>query len=81
MALDFKERVALTLLARGATIGLGLVSSIVTARFLGPDGRGVLAALSVLTGLALQFGGMLLQALVGLVFLRRLTVSLKQASP
>jgi O-antigen/teichoic acid export membrane protein len=56
MALDFKGRVALTLVCRGATIGVGLLSSIVTARYLGPEGRGVLAALSVLTGLALQFG-------------------------
>jgi len=56
MSLGFKERVAMTLLGRVVTIGLGLVSSIVTARFLGPDGRGVLAALSVITGIALQFG-------------------------
>jgi O-antigen/teichoic acid export membrane protein len=56
MGLAFKERVGLTLLGRGATIGIGLLSSIVTARYLGPDGRGVLAALSVITGLALQFG-------------------------
>jgi len=56
MAIGFKERVGMTLLGRGATIALGLVSSILTARYLGPDGRGVLAALSVITGMALQFG-------------------------
>ncbi len=56
MPLDFKGRVALTLLSRGATLALGLVSSVLTARFLGPDGRGLLATLSVVTGLALQFG-------------------------
>jgi O-antigen/teichoic acid export membrane protein len=56
MRLDFRGRVALTLLARGATLGLGLVSSVLTARWLGPDGRGLLATLSVVTGLALQFG-------------------------
>lgn len=56
MPLDFKGRVALTLLARSAALGLGLVSSVLTARFLGPDGRGLLATLSVVTGLALQFG-------------------------
>lgn len=56
MALNFKGRVALTLLARGAALGLGLVSSVLTARWLGPDGRGLLAMLSVVTGLALQFG-------------------------
>ena len=32
MPLDFKGRVALTLLARGAALGLGLVSSVLTAR-------------------------------------------------
>ncbi|HUD72223.1 MAG TPA: oligosaccharide flippase family protein [Dongiaceae bacterium] len=56
MPLDFKGRVALTLLSRGATLMLGLVSSVLTARFLGPEGRGLLATLSVVTGLALQFG-------------------------
>lgn len=56
MRLDFRGRVALTLLARGATLGLGLVSSVLTARWLGPDGRGLLATLSVVTGMALQFG-------------------------
>ena len=56
MALDFRGRVALTLAGRGTTIGLGLISSVVTARWLGPEGRGVLATLGVVTGLALQFG-------------------------
>jgi len=53
---DFRGRVALTLGTRGAALGLGLVSSVLTARFLGPDGRGLLATLSVVTGMALQFG-------------------------
>jgi O-antigen/teichoic acid export membrane protein len=56
MTLRFRDRVAVTLAARAATIGLGLLSSVVTARWLGPEGRGVLATLSVVTGLALQFG-------------------------
>jgi O-antigen/teichoic acid export membrane protein len=56
MGLDFRGRVALTLAGRGTTIALGLVSSVVTARWLGPEGRGVLATLGVVTGLALQFG-------------------------
>jgi len=56
MALEFRGRVALTLAGRGTTIALGLVSSIITARWLGPEGRGVLATLGVVTGLALQFG-------------------------
>ena len=52
----FKGQVAMTLLARGAMVGVGLLSSVMTARWLGPDGRGLLATLSVITGLALQFG-------------------------
>jgi O-antigen/teichoic acid export membrane protein len=52
----FKGQVAMTLVARGAVVGVGLLSSVVTARWLGPDGRGLLATLSVITGLALQFG-------------------------
>src|SRR2546426_4225131 len=54
----FFDRVALTLLTRGLTILLGLVGSIVTARWLGPEGRGILAIISVVTGLALQFGSL-----------------------
>jgi len=56
MALEFRGRVAVTLAGRGTTIALGLVSSIITARWLGAEGRGVLATLGVVTGLALQFG-------------------------
>lgn len=56
MTLGFRDRVALTFLGRGVTVGLGLVSSVITARCLGPEGRGVLATLAVLTGLSLQFG-------------------------
>jgi O-antigen/teichoic acid export membrane protein len=56
METGFRSRVALTLAGRGTTIALGLVSSVVTARWLGPEGRGILATLGVVTGLALQFG-------------------------
>jgi O-antigen/teichoic acid export membrane protein len=52
----FRGQVTMTLAARGAMVGVGLLSSVVTARWLGPDGRGLLATLSVITGLALQFG-------------------------
>jgi len=56
MALAFRGRVAVTLVGRGVTVALGLASSVMTARTLGPEGRGILATLSVLTGLSLQFG-------------------------
>ena len=36
MALSFRGKVALTLLGRGMVVGIGLVSSVVTARWLGP---------------------------------------------
>jgi O-antigen/teichoic acid export membrane protein len=56
MALAFRGRVMVTLVGRGVTVALGLLSSVMTARTLGPEGRGILATLSVLTGLSLQFG-------------------------
>jgi O-antigen/teichoic acid export membrane protein len=56
--MTFRSGVTLTLAARTLAIGVGLLSSIVTARWLGPEGRGVLITLSVLTGLALQFGNL-----------------------
>jgi O-antigen/teichoic acid export membrane protein len=52
----FRGQVAMTLVARGVVVGVGLISSVVTARWLGPDGRGLLATLSVITGMSLQFG-------------------------
>ncbi|MFQ5876383.1 MAG: oligosaccharide flippase family protein [Acidobacteriota bacterium] len=56
--MTFRRGVTLTLTVRALTILVGLVSSIVTARWLGPEGRGLLVTLSVLTGLALQFGNL-----------------------
>jgi O-antigen/teichoic acid export membrane protein len=55
---SFRERVAWTLGARGISIVVALLSSIVTARWLGPEGRGILVTLSVITGMALQFGNL-----------------------
>ncbi|HEX9615356.1 MAG TPA: oligosaccharide flippase family protein, partial [Bacteroidota bacterium] len=46
----------ITLAAKGLVLPIGLVSSIITARYLGPEGRGILALLLVLQGIALQFG-------------------------
>ncbi len=54
----FRGRVTMTLSARGVAIGVALVSSVITSRWLGPEGRGVLMTLSVITGIALQFGNM-----------------------
>ncbi len=52
----FVHSATITLLARGLALPIGIASSIITARALGPEGRGVLAALTVLQGLAIQFG-------------------------
>lgn len=46
----------ITLISRGLALPIGIASSIITARVLGPEGRGILAALMVLQGLAIQFG-------------------------
>jgi O-antigen/teichoic acid export membrane protein len=52
----FVHSASITLIARGLALPIGIASSIITARTLGPEGRGVLAALMVLQGLAIQFG-------------------------
>lgn len=52
----FVHSASITLLARGLALPIGIASSIITARALGPEGRGVLAALMVIQGLAIQFG-------------------------
>jgi hypothetical protein len=45
-----------TLSARIVTLGLSLISSIVLARWLGPEGRGVFALVLLLPGLAMSLG-------------------------
>jgi O-antigen/teichoic acid export membrane protein len=48
--------VGLTLACRGAVLGFGVVTSILVARVLGPEGRGASAAISSLVLLVVQFG-------------------------
>lgn len=52
----YAKSVLITLISKGLAIPLGVLASIVTARMLGPSGRGVIAILLVVQGLALQFG-------------------------
>jgi O-antigen/teichoic acid export membrane protein len=52
----YSRGVLITFVSKGFAIPIGILSSIVTARYLGPSGRGVLAILIVLQGLAVQFG-------------------------
>jgi O-antigen/teichoic acid export membrane protein len=54
--------VAVTFGARILLVGLGVVSSVLTARALGPGGRGILATLGVLAGIGLQLGNLGLHA-------------------
>ena len=52
----YAKSVLITLISKGLAIPLGVLASIVTARMLGPSGRGVIAILLVIQGLAMQFG-------------------------
>jgi len=54
--LRYGKGVLLTLLTKGIALPIGIASSVIIARYLGPSGRGVLALLIVLQGFAIQFG-------------------------
>ncbi len=58
----FSRDVAATFSARIALVGLSVASSVLTARALGPAGRGVLATLGALAGIGLQLGNLGLHA-------------------
>lgn len=59
---EFVRQIAATFGTRVSVIGLGVVTSVLVARALGPDGRGTLAVAAALTGLAIQFGNLGLHA-------------------
>jgi O-antigen/teichoic acid export membrane protein len=54
----FSRDVAATFGARLLLVVLGVISSVLTARLLGPSGRGVLATLAALTGIGIQLGNL-----------------------
>lgn len=54
--MKYARSVLITLLTKGLAIPVGILASIITARYLGPSGRGVLVLLAVIQGLAIQFG-------------------------
>jgi len=58
----FSRDVAATFASRVLLVGLGVASSVLTARGLGPGGRGVLATLGALAGIGLQLGNLGLHA-------------------
>ena len=54
----FIRNMVTTVSARVTVLGLSLISSILLARLLGPDGRGLLALVLILPGLAESFGAL-----------------------
>jgi O-antigen/teichoic acid export membrane protein len=60
--LRFSGDVAATFAARVALVGAGVAASVLTARGLGPGGRGILATLGALAGIGLQMGNLGLHA-------------------
>ena len=62
IASDFISKVAETFLTRVFLIGVGLITSVIVARILGPDGRGLYAAAAVVGSIGVQFGNLGLHA-------------------
>jgi len=58
----FSRDVAATFATRVLMVALGVASSVLTARALGPGGRGILATLGALSGIGLQLGNLGLHA-------------------
>lgn len=59
---DFVRKVAETFATRVAGLALGLITSMIVARILGPDGRGLYAMAGTVAGTATQFGNLGLHA-------------------
>lgn len=55
---DFFHKVSETFLTRLVVIGLGFVTSIITARILGPEGRGFLAVAITINAIGIQFSNL-----------------------
>lgn len=54
--MSVSKEFVMTLLGRGIAVPAGLITSILTARYLGPEGRGVLFVIIAAAQLAAQFG-------------------------
>jgi len=59
---DFVQKVGETFVARVAMVVIGLATSVLVARALGPEGRGLVAAAGALTAVGVQFGNLGLHA-------------------
>lgn len=55
---DFVRKVAETFVTRIALIIIGLATSVLIARMLGPEGRGLQATMAAITALGIQFGNL-----------------------
>lgn len=55
---DFVRKVAETFVTRIALILIGLATSVIIARMLGPEGRGLQATIAAVTALGIQFGNL-----------------------
>jgi O-antigen/teichoic acid export membrane protein len=56
--MSFAGQVSITIAVRVAIIAAGLLSSVITARFLGPEGRGAFFFWTTLAAIAIQFGNL-----------------------
>ena len=54
----FRSQVAGTLGTRGIMMALGLITAVLTARLLGPEGRGLLTVMLTIGALGVQFGNL-----------------------
>jgi len=62
MKSNFVHKVAETIITRIMLIGIGLVTSIIVARILGPEGRGLYAVAVAIGAIGVQFGNLGLHA-------------------
>ncbi len=58
LASDLVRKIAETFVTRVGLVFLGLISSVLVARMLGPEGRGFYAVLTAICGTAVQFGNL-----------------------
>jgi O-antigen/teichoic acid export membrane protein len=61
-ASTFARDVSITFVTKVAVVLIGFASSIITARYLGPEGRGILVVLMTIAGIASHFGNFGLHA-------------------
>ena len=59
---DFVRKVAETFVTRVLLIGIGLITSVIVARILGPEGRGLYAVAAAICAIGVQFGNLGLHA-------------------